>query len=263
MKLIGFRVTEQKAKQTPKPPQKTAASKARKPSVQKAVSAAPKPAAPRGKKRRRNPFAVLMPLLLLIVLVFTAQHILGKQPDAGLRYVGDIPVHEDFLAEGTAARTGEKRDIMYVVIHETDNINQGANASRHNQFIHSNGVSNELSWHYTVDDTEIWHHLPDDETAYHAGDRMEEGGGNKNGIGVEMCVNADGDYEKTLQNAQKLAASLLYAYELPIQALRKHEDFSGKCCPSKLIQTGRWDEFTEAVNTELLLLREQDQATPQ
>ena len=35
----------------------------------------------------------------------------------------------------------------------------------------------------------IYHHLPDDETAYHAGDGMEKNGGNMNGIGIEMCVN--------------------------------------------------------------------------
>ena len=110
---------------------------------------------------------------------------------------------------------------------------------------------NELSWHYTVDDHEIWHHIPDDETAFHAGDHMEDGGGNKNGIGVEMCVNADGDYEQTLKNAQKLAATLLHEYGLSIDDLKKHQDFSGKNCPSRLLNAGRWDEFVQGVKTEL------------
>ncbi|HIV62686.1 MAG TPA: N-acetylmuramoyl-L-alanine amidase [Candidatus Butyricicoccus avistercoris] len=213
------------------------------------------------RKRRRNIriFLVLLVLVLmisaigmLISLIFNA---FTNDEDANIKYVGDIPVYEDFLPETAMARTGEERKILYVVIHETDNVNEGADAKAHNNFIHTNGVDNELSWHYTVDDHEIWHHLPDNETAFHAGDHMEDKGGNKNGIGVEMCVNADGDYEKTLQNAQLLAAQLLYEYDLDIDALKKHQDFSGKICPSKLINAGRWDEFVQKVEKNLEALR--------
>ena len=190
---------------------------------------------------------------MLISLIFNA---FTNDEDANIKYVGDIPVYEDFLPETAMARTGEERKILYVVIHETDNVNEGADAEAHNNFIHTNGASNELSWHYTVDDHEIWHHLPDNETAFHAGDHMEDKGGNKNGIGVEMCVNADGDYEKTLQNAQLLAAQLLYEYDLDIDALKKHQDFSGKICPSKLINAGRWEEFVQKVEKNLEALKE-------
>ena len=65
-----------------------------------------------------------------------------------------------------------------------------------------------VSWHYTVDDHEIYHHLPDDEPGYHAGDLMEADGGNMNGVGIEMCVNEDGNYEQTLVNAERLCARL-------------------------------------------------------
>lgn len=146
--------------------------------------------------------------------------------DAKLTYIsGGIPVYEDFLEKGTPGRPGEKRQIKYVVIHETDNTKAGADAKGHNKFIHSNGKTQELSWHYTVDDHEIWHHIPDDETAFHAGDHMDADGGNRNGIGVEMCVNSDGNYEQTLWNTQKLAATLLYEYGLTIDDLKKHQDF--------------------------------------
>lgn len=213
------------------------------------------------RKRRRNIRIFL--LLLVLVLVISAIGMLislifnafTNDEDANIKYVGDIPVYEDFLPETAMARTGEERKILYVVIHETDNVNEGADAKAHNNFIHTNGVDNELSWHYTVDDHEIWHHLPDNETAFHAGDHMEDKGGNKNGIGVEMCVNADGDYEKTLQNAQMLAAQLLFEYDLDIDALKKHQDFSGKICPSKLINAGRWDEFVQKAEKNLEALR--------
>lgn len=171
------------------------------------------------------------------------------QPDAGLSYIEDIPVYTDFLPEGSRARPGEKREIKYLVIHETDNFSAGATAAAHNSFIHQNADAQEniVSWHYTVDDHEIYHHLPDDETAYHAGDQMKRNGGNKNGVGIEMCVNEDGNYEQTLINTEKLCARLLLEYGLGPKALRKHEDFSGKVCPARLIEDGRWEEFCTAV----------------
>ena len=51
-----------------------------------------------------------------------------------------------------------------------------------------------MSWHYTVDDHAIVQHLPDYETAYHAGDG-KDGPGNATSIAVEICVNAGGDFE--------------------------------------------------------------------
>ena len=43
---------------------------------------------------------------------------------------------------------------------------------------------------------------------------MEKNGGNMNGIGIEMCVNSDGNYEQTLINTEKLCARLLIEYDL-------------------------------------------------
>lgn len=214
------------------------------------------------RRRRRNlrPFILLLALVIVILVIWCVVNLIinifSIDQDANIKYVGDIPVYEDFLPETAMARTGEKRNIMYVVIHETDNENAGADAEAHNKFIHSNGENHELSWHYTVDDHEIWHHIPDDETAFHAGDHMNKNGGNKNGIGVEMCVNSDGDYEQTLKNAELLAATLLKEYNLDIKALKKHQDFSGKVCPSKLINAGRWDEFVQKVDENLKKLNE-------
>ena len=76
---------------------------------------------------------------------------------------------------------------------------------------------------------------------------MKRNGGNKNGVGIEMCVNEDGNYEQTLINTEKLCARLLLEYGLGPKALRKHEDFSGKVCPARLIEDGRWEEFCTAV----------------
>ena len=178
--------------------------------------------------------------------------------DAGLTYIGDIPVVTDYIPEGSRARPGGLREIKYLVIHETDNFSAGADAAAHNSFIHQNANAEVgvVSWHYTVDDHEIYHHLPDSEPGYHAGDGLEADGGNMNGIGIEMCVNEDGDYEQTLANAEQLCARLLIEYDLkPSAALKKHQDFSGKVCPAKLIGDGRWEEFCDAVTQQYEALR--------
>ena len=146
------------------------------------------------KKKSKGLRVSLMLTVGLMIVSFAAgmltQKIVFREPqtDAGLTYIEDIPVMTDFLPEGTRARPGQKREIRYLVIHETDNTGTGANAAAHNSFIHQNANAEEgiVSWHYTVDDHEIYHHLPDDETAYHAGDGMEKNGGNMNGIGIEM-----------------------------------------------------------------------------
>ena len=211
----------------------------------------------RTKKRKRRNYRPLLVLILLALMAggigFAIRQFMKPDiiPDAGLQYIGEIPVYEDFLPKSAAGRVNEKREIKYLVIHETANTAVGADAEAHNRFIHENGMTAEHSWHYTVDDHQIYHHLPDDEPAYHAGDHLEQDGGNRNGIGIEMCVASDNDYDQTVANTAKLTAKLLVEYELkPEDALRKHQDFSGKLCPQQMIEQGRWDSFVALVQKE-------------
>ena len=196
--------------------------------------------------------------IILLGIIFAIYKLVEKitAPDvlvaveSGIKveYIGDIPVYEDFLPEEAAGRILQKREIKYIVIHETANTSVGADAAAHNAFIHSNGIVNEHSWHYTADDEQIYHHIPDDEPAYHAGDHLEEGGGNLNGIGIEICVASDNDYEKTLDHAAQLSAKLLAEYGLnPQNALKTHCDFSGKQCPKIMLEEERWDIFFQKV----------------
>lgn len=211
--------------------------------------------------RRRRKAPLVIAAIAIVIAAFGVFGWLFSRPSEAqnITYVGTIPVHEDFLPEGAAARPGTKRRIEHIVLHETDNFAAGANAKAHNSFIHQNGQTEELSWHYTVDDKEIYHHLPDDEAAYHASDRMEKGGGNLNGIGVELCVNEDGDYAKTLENAVLLTATLMDEYHLRLSDIKKHEDFSGKICPAKLIANDEWDSFLQRVQAAYEEIRAKDE----
>lgn len=161
--------------------------------------------------------------------------------------IQSIPVTTDFIPLGYAARTGTKRKIHYIVIHETDNKQANATAKAHNEYIHSYGETHKLSWHYTVDENEIYHHIPDRETAFHAGDFIKCEGGNRNGIGIELCVNQGSNFDTTLHNAAVLVAYLLDKYDLSIDDVKRHQDFSGKMCPNTLITEHRWNEFLTMV----------------
>ena len=153
-----------------------------------------------------------------------------------------VPVKTELIEINTQARTGTKRKIKYIVIHETSNYNEGAGAENHSIFIKNNNTK-ATSWHYTVDDKEIYHHIPDNEIANHAGDAT----GNKYGIGIELCVNEDGDFEKTFENAAKLVAYLLKEYNLKIKDVKTHNEFSGKDCPHIILENNKFDEFKNEV----------------
>ena len=152
------------------------------------------------------------------------------------------PVHTQLIPENTDARPMTKRMILYIVIHETDNFEYGVGAKNHATYLSYNNTSS-TSWHYTVDDYEIYHHIPDDEVAHHAG----EATGNQHGIGIELCVNEDGNFNKTFENGAKLVAYLLKAYDLTIDEVLMHRDFNGKDCPHRIIANNRWDEFKERI----------------
>lgn len=221
-------------------------------------------AAPKTRRRRRRNFRPLIVLLLALLILlgvgFGISRIFHHTTDEDLGYemmeLRGFPVYQHFLDPEAVGRIGGKREVQYVVIHETDNFTAGANAARHDAFIHQNAMQEKLSWHYTVDDHEGYHHIPDTESAYHAGDGMQPNGGNTNGIGIELCVAEDNDYEQTLKNGAILAGYLLYKYNLGMDALKKHQDFSGKICPARLIGENRWDEFCNMVQDNYTYFKE-------
>lgn len=157
-----------------------------------------------------------------------------------------IPVHTQLIEEKTQARPGTKRRIKYIVIHETDNKAKGTGAKNHAEFLSVNNTKS-TSWHYTVDDKEIYHHIPDNEIAHHAATKT----GNLYGIGIELCVNEDGKFNKTFENATKLVAYLIKEYDLNIYDIKTHNDFSGKDCPHLILKNNRMEEFVKKVKKNL------------
>lgn len=129
----------------------------------------------------------------------------------------------------------------YITIHETDNLNKGANAAAHAK-LQANGNSRTASWHYSVDDHEIWQSIPTNEVAYHAGTNA----GNTQSIAIEICVNNDGDFNKAKDNAAWLVRTLMDKYNIPIPNVVQHNKWSGKNCPRNLRASG-WSTFINQI----------------
>ena len=165
-----------------------------------------------------------------------------------LNEVNGIPIIHSFIPFDSPRRPGEIRAIKYITIHETDNRSTSATAQGHNAYLISD-YNDITAWHYTMDDHEIYHNLPDNEIAWNAGDDRVRDGGNINGIGIEMCVNLGVDFEKTVDNTAHLTAQLLRTYQLSLEDVKMHADFMDKICPHRLISEGRVEEFLDLVQT--------------
>jgi len=145
---------------------------------------------------------------------------------------------------------GKGNPKKYITVHQTGNTDKGANAQMHAN-LQSRLNSREASWHYQVDDKVVIQSFEDDVKCWHAGDG--NGPGNNESIAIEMCVNSDGDYKKTLQNGAKLVKHLMDKHNIPIQNVKQHYDWSRKNCPAQ-IRAGKdgitWDDFLEMVESE-------------
>lgn len=146
-------------------------------------------------------------------------------------------------------RPGTKRDPRSITIHETDNTNVRANALAHAKLQYY-GNARQASWQYQTDDEpEVYRSIPDDEVAYAAGDG--KGPGNSYSIHIEMCVNQDGNYLKTVSNTVELVRYLLDKHPTITHIdVVQHHKWSGKNCP-RYLRSGAngidWNGFLKLV----------------
>ncbi|MCL1831712.1 MAG: N-acetylmuramoyl-L-alanine amidase [Oscillospiraceae bacterium] len=156
---------------------------------------------------------------------------------------------EDLIPSGRKNRPAKANPVKYVTIHETGNTSKGANAKAHGNYLRGDTAAGmPVSWHYTVDSTEIRQHLPEKETAYHAGDGAN-GTGNAQSVGIEICINSDGDFSAAVANAIELVTDICIRNNIPAANVVQHNHWSGKNCPAN-IRAGRpitWAEFTARV----------------
>lgn len=147
-----------------------------------------------------------------------------------------MKITQDIIKAGSVNRPQTKNSCKYITVHDTANESRGADAAAHAKYIKS--LNEKTSWHYTVDDSGIYQHIPDNEKSYHTSDIKA----NESSIAIELCVNADGDFEKTKQNAAELVNMLMNKYGIPKENIRAHRDWTGKDCPASLCGDA-WEAF--------------------
>lgn len=177
---------------------------------------------------------------------------------------------EMFLNAGVRGRPGRKIIPKAVVIHWTANTHAGADAVANRNYFNNSGVA--VSAHYIVDDHQVVQCLPENEMAYHVGAKqytqkaLAELSSYPNNctIGIEMCVNSDGNFSKTYQNTVELTAGILRRYGWGVGNLWRHYDVTGKDCPRFFVRddaarafgfesaAAGWEKFKKDVEAVLM-----------
>lgn len=146
-----------------------------------------------------------------------------------------------------------------ITIHNTDN---QMPAEREITYMRNN--NNMTSYHYASDEREIIQGLPLERNGWHSGDGRN-GYGNRNTIGWEMCRNYDrvrlttnlveplkSQFEETVQVTIKGVAQVALDNNIipNFSTIKQHKDWSGKHCPSKLLNDGQWNYLVNEIIKE-------------
>ncbi|MFD3199328.1 N-acetylmuramoyl-L-alanine amidase [Bacillus sp. LR_5] len=142
-------------------------------------------------------------------------------------------------------------DAKYITFHNTAN-----DASADAEIRYMIGNNNEVSYHFAVDDKEVVQGIPADRNAWHTGDGNGAASGNRTSIGVEVCYSKSGGakYKAAEKLAIKFIAQLLKERGWGVDRVRKHQDWSGKYCPHRVLAEDRWEEVKADIAAELKAL---------
>ncbi|NCB82821.1 MAG: N-acetylmuramoyl-L-alanine amidase, partial [Bacilli bacterium] len=146
----------------------------------------------------------------------------------------------------------------FITIHNTAN-----NASALAEISYMIGNWEEVSYHWAVDDVQAIQAIEHNRNGWHSGDGAN-GTGNRKSIGIEICHSltpGNPKYAKSEDNGAKLTAIILHQCGWGIDRIRKHQDWSGKYCPHRILDNGNWEGFKGKVQAYLLQL--QGKQTPQ
>lgn len=135
----------------------------------------------------------------------------------------------------------------YLTVHNTFN-----DAPAKNEASYHNNNNNQVSFHIAIDEIEAIEVVPLNRTAWHCGDG--KGNGNMKSIGIEICYSKSGGsrYDKAEQNAVLLIAKMLHERNWGIDRVKKHQDWSGKYCPHRILdKKNGWQDFLNRVQKEL------------
>ena len=145
--------------------------------------------------------------------------------------IGNAKVIVDILPSGKVI-PNTKINPTSITIHNTGNIGAAAK-NNHNYMKNCNKNGERIaSWHFTVDDKEIYQAQSTNYKCYHAGTTA----GNNSSIGIEICMFNDAERQrKCYENAIALVKILMTYHNFNTDKVKRHKDWSGKHCPAWLI----------------------------
>ena len=158
--------------------------------------------------------------------------------------IGTAKVIVDILPKGKCI-PNTKITPTSITIHNTGNIGAPAK-NNHNYMKNCNKNGDRIaSWHFTVDDKEIYQAQSTNYKCYHAGNAT----GNATSIGIEICMFNDKERQrKTYENAIALVKILMAYHGFNINQVKQHYNWTKKDCPTWL-RSGHfgftWNWFIE------------------
>ena len=135
------------------------------------------------------------------------------------------------------------RDPKGIVVHNTYN-----DAPAKNEVAYMQRRADKVSFHAAIDDKEVVEGLPFERSCYASGDG-ENGDGNRNYLQFEICYSLSGGdkYKQAEENAVWYIAHVMNDYGFQMSELKKHQDFSGKYCPHRILDEESWESFVDRV----------------
>jgi hypothetical protein len=140
--------------------------------------------------------------------------------------------------------------------HDTANPRPGMGARAHRNFVASGGGPAGVSFSFAVDSERAVQILPENAVNYAQGNNL----GNRTSFSVEMCVNSDGDWERTQDNTARLFACVLVANGLSAGDVVQHNFWprpngTHKDCPKKLrSEPGAWERLLVMIDRYMVAL---------
>ena len=174
-------------------------------------------------------------------------------------------IKEKLLTINKYSRPNKKlKKVSGIVVNYT--ANNGASAIANINFFENrkNGKDGFGSAHYFTDlNGDVYRCVPEDEITYNCGgseyvketlEILQTTYPNDCTIGIEMCVNKDGKFNKeTYDKTVLLVTYLLKKYDLyDVKYLFRHYDVTRKICPAPLININEWNKFKKDVDNCLL-----------
>lgn len=162
----------------------------------------------------------------------------------------------DHIPKGTAhnRRPAIPLEATTITIHNNANLTSTADNER--AWLTNPTNARTASYQIAIDAIEAVEVIPLNENAWGSGDGSGAKSGNRTSIHIEICERDVklGEYAQTLTNAVHLVAKMLHERGWGVDRLRRHYDWSGKNCPRRMNDDGKWTgwyQFVQRVQQEL------------